>query len=391
MPLPGRLGRLRHTREYVIAKNAVKRLAPNRFKGPLPIDDSGDSALLSLPARRMDWPEGVPRPSVGLVMDTDDPPYWTKYRRFLEANRIPYLLYDIHRSDWRHRAADLDVVLWRPMSVPSELDECRRKIWLLESVLGVTCYPSLAEALIYEDKLLQYELLDEFGLPVVPTFVSHSETEALAFAASLTYPAVWKVACGASSLGVELIRDRRAAERRIRRAFSFAGRRTIWPYAPQKDYVYLQHFQPNAGYDLRVMVIGDAVLGYHRAVPPGDFRASGMDTTYHRAIPQGAMLLARRVRDALRVTALGLDMLADPEERRFAIIEISLFTQIKDAFRLEIDGVSGSYRYEEGAYRFVPGPVLPHDLVLEELLTTRWIRRLENAPTPEPRSLAGRS
>ncbi len=372
--LPGRLGKLRYTRRYTILKNSVKCLAPNRFKEPSPVDDTGSSTLLKLPAHVMAWPEGVAKPFVGLVPDGDDPPYWTKYRRFLEANEIPYRLYDIHRSDWRRHAADLDVVLWRPMSLPYELEECRRKFWMLENGFGKVCYPSLAEALIYEDKLLQYEMLDQHGLPIVPTFVSHSEREALAFAAAATYPIVWKVACGGSSLGVELIGDRETAEHRIRRVFSCAGRRTIWPYAAQKNYIYLQRFEPNAGYDLRVMMIGDTVLGYHRAVPPGDFRASGMDTTYHQEIPQAAMHLTRRVRDALGITALGLDLLADREEKRFSIIEISLFTQIREAFKLEVDGVSGSYRYDGDDFRFVPGPVVPHDLVLEEFLTKRWIR-----------------
>ncbi len=321
----------------------------------------------------MAWPPEVTKPTVGLVKDPDVPPYWTKYRRFLEANQIPYRLYDIHRSDWRTRAADLDLVLWRPMSFPYELEECRRKFWLMENVLGKLCYPSLAEALIYEDKLLQYELLQHHNFPVVPTFVSHSEGEALAFAASASYPAVWKIGCGAGSLGVELVKDRRAAVRRIRQVFSFAGRRTYWPYAGQKDYVYLQRLEPNAGYDLRVMVIGDTILGYHRAVPHGDFRASGMDTTYHRSIPEGAIHLARRVRDALGLTMLALDMLADRTERRFSIIEVSLFTQIREEFKLEVDGVTGSYRPDGDGYRFVPGRVVPHDLMLEELLMTKWI------------------
>ena len=370
-----RIARLSHTRHHILLKNAVKCLAPGRFKSPIPIDDFGSSSMLSLDPHVMAWPHGVAKPTVGLVADADVPPYWTKYRRFLEVNQIPYRLYDIHRSDWRHRAADMDVVLWRPMSVPHELEECRRKFWFLENVLGKVCYPSLAESLIYEDKLLQYELLEHLGFPVVPTFVSHSEDEALRYAASATYPAVWKITCGASSLGVELVRDRQAAVRRIRRVFSFAGRRTIWPYAAQKHYVYLQRFEPNAGYDLRVMVIGDTILGYHRAVPPGDFRASGMNTTYHRSIPEEAMRLARSVRDALGLTALSLDLLADPAEKRFSIIEISLFTQIREAFKLEVDGVSGSYRSNGDGFHFVPGPVVPHDLVLEELLATRWIRR----------------
>jgi glutathione synthase/RimK-type ligase-like ATP-grasp enzyme len=365
--------KLSHTRNYLLLKNSIKRVAPGRFRWPDPIDDTATSRMCVSEPRVMDWPPEVTRPTVGLVADADMPPYWTKYRRFLDANQIPYRLYDIHRSEWRSRAAEFDVVLWRPMSFPYELEECRRKFWFLENALGKICYPSLAEALIYEDKILQYELLDHLGFPVVPTFVSHSEEEALEYAASTTYPAVWKISCGAGSLGVELVKDERTAVRRIRQVFSFAGRRTYWPYVAQKNYVYLQRFEPNAGYDLRVMVMGDTMLGYHRSVPPGDFRASGMDTTYHRSIPNEAMHLARRVRDALGMTMLALDMLADRAEQRFSIIEISLFTQIKEEFKLEVDGVSGTYRQNGDGYHFVPGAVVPHDLMLEELFLSRWI------------------
>jgi glutathione synthase/RimK-type ligase-like ATP-grasp enzyme len=377
--------RLEHMRSVLLVKNAVKRVVPGSFEWPAPIDDSSSSRMCVGDPLVMHWPAGVPKPTVGLVPDGDRPPYWTKYRRFLQANDIPFRICDIHRSDWQKRVADLDVVIWRPMSFPYELEECRRKFWLLENVLDTICYPSLAEAFVYEDKMLQYELLDHLGFPVVPTFVSHSEKEALAYAATADYPAVWKLACGAGSLGVELIRDRRAAERRIRQTFSFAGRRTYWPYAAQKNYVYLQRFEPNAGYDLRVMVIGDTVLGYHRAVPPGDFRASGMDTTYHQRIPEEAMRLARRLRDALGFTMLCVDMLADRAERSFSIIEISLFTQIKEEFKLEVDGISGTYRSNGDGYRFVPGPVIPHDLMLEELFAAKWIApRTAAAGRPMP-------
>ena len=374
---------LRRTRNYLLFKNAAKRVVPGRFAWPEPVDDSATSRMCRGEPLALAWPEGVPKPKVGLVADVDVPPYWTKYRRFLEANGIPYVLYDIHRSDWRQRAADLDVVLWRPLSFPYELEECRRKFWLLENVLGVLCYPSLAEALVYEDKILQYDVLSHHGFPVVPTFVSHSEQEAIQYAAATTYPAVWKISCGAGSLGVELVKDRQSAERRIRQVFSFAGRRTYWPYQAQKNYVYLQRFEPNAGYDLRVMVIGDTVLGYHRAVPPGDFRASGMDTTYHRAIPDAAIHLACRVHQALGFTMVALDLLADRAEQVFSIIEISLFTQIREEFKLEVDGISGAYRANGDGYRFVPGAVVPHDLILEELFSTKWIAPRVAALSPE--------
>jgi len=258
--------RLSRTRRYLLARNALKRLLPLPFAEPGPVDD-GPALEVAAPLR-MAWPAGVPKPRVGLVADRDPYPYWTKYRRFLAVNEIPYELYDIHRSTWLAEAARYALVVWRPMSYPFELEECRRKFWLLEQHLGLLCYPSYAELQLYEDKISQYELLAHHGLPVVETFISASEAETLAYLASCRYPLVWKISTGSGSLGVELVRDRRTAERWTRQVFSFAGRRTYWPYLNQKNYVYLQCFLPAARYDLRVIVVGDTAFGYYRDVPP---------------------------------------------------------------------------------------------------------------------------
>jgi len=346
---------------------------PGSFTWPGPVDDESSCAKFLVPPVLMDWPDEVPKPRVGLVADRDAYPYWTKFRRFLRTNDIPFRPYDIHRSDWRRQAEDLDAVIWRPMGFPSELEECRRKMWILEHYLDKLCYPSVAEARIYEDKMLQYELLDELGFPAVPTFVSYSEEEALAHVASRSYPAVWKIGCGAGSYGVELLKDRRQAERLVRQVFSFAGRRTYWPYAAQKDYVYLQPLEPNAGYDLRVMVVGDYVQGYYRTVPRGEFRASGMGDWYFAPLPVEAMRLARRVAGALQLTMVALDLLADPAETTYSIIEVSVFTQILDVFGLELNGVPGAYVFTDDECRFTPMRVVTQDLVLQELLERRWV------------------
>ena len=378
--------RLSRTRNYLLLKNAVKRMMPGRFAWPGPIDDSTTLARFAVPPLEMSWPAAVAKPRVGLVPDVDVYPYWTKYRRFLQVNAIPFDLYDIHRSDWLTRASEFDIVLWRPMSFPYELEECRRKFWLLER-MGKICYPTLAEALIYEDKCLQYELLTSLGLPAVRTFISHSEDEALSWAASAAYPAVWKIACGSGSMGVELVRDRKSAERRIRRVFSHAGRRTYWAYTGQKNYVYVQPLQPNAGYDLRIIVTGEHVLGYYRTAPSGDFRASGMNQWHYAPLPLEAMRLARRVRDELRLTAVAVDMLADPSEEQFSIIEVSVFTQLYMPSQLDIDGAAGTYVFDGDDCHFVSRAVITQDLVLEELLTTRWLRRRGHPQRTPPAAL----
>ncbi len=364
--------RLTRTRRYLLLRNTAKQLLPGRFPEPGPVDDG--PALESAEPVLMAWPAGVRKPLVGLVRDLDAYPYWTKYRRFLAANDIPYELYDIHRSSWLSEAQRYDLILWRPMSYPFELEECRRKFHLLEQRLGLLCYPSFAEVQLYEDKISQYELLRHHGLPVVETFISASEAETLAYLARCRYPLVWKITAGSGSLGVELVRNRRTAERWTRRVFGAAGRRTYWPYLNQKNYVYLQRFVPGARYDLRVIVVGDTVFGYYRDVPPGEFRASGMDTMRWQSLPLPAMRLARRVARVLDAPCLAVDVLLDSDEGPL-IIEVSTFTQLRSPAQLRIDRVPGVYVFADTGdeHRFVPRRVWTAELALKHVLETRWL------------------
>ena len=269
--------RLTRTRPYALLKNATKRALPGRFAWPGPLDDS--STMEYAPPVLMEWPAAVRKPVVGLVQDVDVFPYWTKFRRFLQANDIAFSLYDIHRSTWLEEAERFDAIVWRPLSFPYELEECRRKIYVLERHLGKVCYPSFDEALLYEDKVLQNYILRLHDLPVIDTFISNSEAETRSHMAGRLYPAVWKLSTGSGSLGVELVPRASVGVRWARNVFSFSGRRTYWPYVSQKDYVFVQALEPNLGFDVRVIVIGDKVFGYYRDVPKGEFRASGMGTT----------------------------------------------------------------------------------------------------------------
>lgn len=368
--------RLTRTRRYALLRNAAKRLVPKRFPEPEPFEE--DPELEHPEQVLLAWPSGVRKPNVGLVCDPGSYAYWTKYRRFLQANDIPFEIYDVHRSSWLRDAQCFDIVVWRPMSSPHELEECRRKFHILETQLGVLCYPSFAEAQMYEDKIAQYELLKYHGLPVIDTLVSNSQREALEYLGTCDYPLVWKLAAGSGSVGVELVRTRRTAERWVRRAFDFAGRRTYWPYVSQKNYVYLQKFIPDAGTDVRVIVIGSLAFGFYRDVPKGDFRASGMHTVRWGALPEGAVHLARRVAQCFDMPYIAVDMIAESAGTDFRIIEVSCFTgEYWGPERLCQDGVSGAYVFDGPGeeYRFVPMRVWPQELVLKRLLETRWLTR----------------
>ena len=228
--------------------------------------------------------------------------------------------------------------------------------------------------MLYEDKLLQYELLTRRGFPAIPTFASNSEQEAIEYVRACSYPAVWKVAAG-----VRLARRRAAAQRRRRRALGPAGvlverAADLLADVGQKDYVYLQRLEPNRGWDLRVLVIGDAFFGYYRDVPEGEFRASGMGRVRRAAPPDAALRLAGDVARALDLSMLAVDMLATPGEDRFLIIELSPLIQVNTPMQLRVDDVPGTlWRTADGGFDFVPGMVWPQELALQRLLRRRWI------------------
>jgi glutathione synthase/RimK-type ligase-like ATP-grasp enzyme len=299
--------RLYRRRWFWTVKNAVKDLVQ---KAPAPRPVLDDRHQLDVAERVLiPWPNHCAKPAVGLVKDYAAPPYWTKYERFLRNNEFPFKYYDIHRSDWLAASEEFDVIIWASTGSAPEIEEHKRKTFTLETYCKKVCFPSFETLMWYEDKIYQYEWLRMNDLPVVETFVSHSLPEIAERIPQSLYPMVTKVPVGAGSQGVELVKNARQAEAIARRAFSPVGRTTYWPYLRHKDYVYFQKFLPNAGYDMRVIAVGNRVFGYYRDVPQREFRASGMGLVRKAAIPEDAMQLARHLMRKLDLDVVAVDML----------------------------------------------------------------------------------
>lgn len=362
--------RLVRTRWFWTVRNTVKDLVQ---KAPEihPIMDDRHELDVAEPVLIL-WPSDRVKPRVGLVQDQKVPPYWTKYERFLRNNQIPFEYYDIHRSDWLATSKQFDVIIWATTGVAPDIEEHKRKTFILEKHCGMVCFPSYETLMWNEDKIYQYEWLRMFNFPVVETFISHSYSETLEKIPQSDYPIVTKTPVGAGSLGVELIKNSRQAEIVARQAFSPAGRTTCWPYFRQKDYVYFQKFQPNEGYDLRVIAVGNKVFGYYRDVPQAEFRASGMGLVRKGALPEDAVQLAMQLIKKLDLVIASVDMLRDPTGK-LHIIEVSANIQVDTAGQLHVDGVPGAYVFDSsGAFHYEPCKLWIQELALDEFFK-RWL------------------
>lgn len=319
------------------------------------------------------WPNSKQKPRIGLVKDSDYYPYWTKFEKFLRANNLPFRYYDIHCSDWIDKAVELDTIIWRPMSTPSELSEARNKIFFLEHYMHKISYPSFNTLMFYENKILQYQILSLNRFPVIPTFISNSYMESIDYAKKASYPVINKVVDSSASTGVERIINRHHALKTIKESFSFAGYKTYCPYTRQKDSIYFQNYIPNQGYDMRIIVIGNYVFGYYRFIPKGDFRASGMGLVKKSDIPRDAMQLALQIYKCFDAPMLAIDMLRDNNNKLY-VIELSAFVQVNTPMQLMVNEVPGTYIYNGNDFKFHPGKFWPQELALKHFLETKYLR-----------------
>ena len=248
----------------------------------------------------LDWPLRLDKPMVGIIRDPGESPRWTKYCRFLETNNIPFRFYDIHSLDWLENARDLNVIVGIDSCATYHLEEIRRKYYVLEYHLEKNCYPSFADVVLYEDKILEAYLSEFYDFPFIRTYAFTCMNEAMEAAAQFTYPIISKIVPSSGSVGVEMIHSKKQCLTVIKKAFSRGGRKTHVPYVSQKNYVYFQDYIPNDGYDVRIIVTGNSLFGYYRKTIQGDFRASGMGLYEKRELPVDAMQIARSVNNVLK-------------------------------------------------------------------------------------------
>jgi glutathione synthase/RimK-type ligase-like ATP-grasp enzyme len=330
---------------------------------------------------RIDWPNNVVKPRVGIVKDFENYPRWTKYCRFLEKNSFPYTFYDIHAHDWIENAQKYDVVVGIVSNQLNHLKEIQEKYYFLETFLGKKCFPSAAHVFLYENKSLEAYISKFYDIPFAKTYISHSPKDALALAANLHYPLVSKINYSSGSVGIELVRTPKQARRIIEQAFSRNGRKVHVAYFRQKNYVYFQEFIPNDGYDIRVILVGNWAFGYYRKVLRGDFRASGMDKVEKRALPEEAIRTAWKAQKCIQSPQLVVDMLHGLDGN-YSIIELSIVCKIRNSEQLKVNGIPGVYIIEDnGVIRFEKGRYWTHELALRKFLLDEYLPYVQLAHT----------
>lgn len=294
--------------------------------------------------------------------------YYLRYERFLRNNNIKHAVLNLFRSDWLEQCKDIDIIVVAYNSEPSRLHELQSKIYILESFHGKTCYPSSSDLWSYEDKIRLYYLMREYDVPCVNTFISHDYQESLQFIKTSRYPLVSKIRTGSGSRGVELVHNYFQAKSIIEKNFGL-GRKALWTYHFEKDYVYFQDYIKDASYDLRIIIIGDVLLGYRRKMKGKDFRASGTGLLQDRSlIPIDAIEIAIYLKKKWNTTILAVDFVDTEHSQKHLVIEASISFGLDYPEYFELDGKRLYFQVTDSGLELKEGCFWIQDLIVKELI-----------------------
>jgi hypothetical protein len=286
-----------------------------------------------------------------------------KWRGLLEAAGYEVRIVDVHRADVLDQVDGCIGFMWRWGHEGGMSQIAQRLLPVLERELGFAVYPDQATCWHYDDKIAQAYLLSAAGIPCPETWVWFDRDGAERCIDGANFPVVLKLATGAGSANVRLVRTPAEARSWVGRLFGHgvgslaeppgpppppvwadrvrAARRVLVdglepprPQAPpwplHKDYLLMQEFLAGNEFDTRVTVIGNRAFAFRRFNRPNDFRASGsgrLDWDPGQ-IDLGFVRLALDVAARLRLQSCAIDGLYRGREP--VVGEIS-YTYMSDA------------------------------------------------------------
>ena len=293
--------------------------------------------------------------------------YAGRWETALQARGAKVKRLDLLGADPLGQVAGCDGVMWHWLHYPHEVRLAALPILrVIEEQLGLPVFPDLATGWHYDDKIAQSYLLEAVGVPIPKTQVFWRKADALAWCEQANYPVVAKLAVGASSQNVRLIRDAAEAKAYVGRCFSgsgiwvhpedrpqgwaigmrrrlmkavrrvrpaagylFANRFPPMPHPtfwmPQKNYALFQEFLPGNEFDTRVTVIGDRAFAFRRFNRPKDFRASGSGNLQHDplAVDLRCVSAAFAAAQRLKSQSMAFDFLFRGEGQEPVVVEVS--------------------------------------------------------------------
>lgn len=275
--------------------------------------------------------------------------------------QVPYKIVNCYDSDIISQLDDCSGLMWHWSQNDYKAALFARQLTLSLEKKSIRVFPDVNTAWHFDDKVGQKYLLEAIDAPLVNTYVFYSKEEALNWLDTTSFPKVFKLRGGASSVNVRLAKTKSSAKRLVKKAFgkgflhinrfsrlqdrfrilkrdkNLTAARGVASgiarlFIPteverfshnEKGYIYFQDFVPQNEYDTRLIVIGNRCLGVRRYCRKGDFRASGSGIKAYEPelFDKRAIKIAFETAKKIKTQSAAFDFIIDNGEPK--IVELS--------------------------------------------------------------------
>ena len=239
--------------------------------------------------------------------------YSDRWISYCDKNNIPYKIVNCYDFDIISQLRDCNGLMWHWDQNDYKAVLFARQLTISLEKIGLAVFPNINTAWHFDDKVGQKYLLEAINAPLVQSYIFYTKSDAIKWIDTTIFPKVFKLRGGASSVNVQLVKNKKKAKSLIRKAFGkgflsidrfsrLKNRfwqlkrdkniasikqvikgfgRVIIPTVTekfahkQKGYIYFQDFIQDNAFDTRMVVIGDRCFALRRYCRTGDFRASG--------------------------------------------------------------------------------------------------------------------
>lgn len=282
---------------------------------------------------------------------------------YCKDNNIEYEFIDLKTCDAINELKRFNVLLWHfGQYNHADMLEARSVLYSAKR-MGLKVFPDFNESWHFDDKVAEMYILQALGAPIPKSHVYYDKETIKNDLVSgvIKFPIVAKLRTGSGSHNVKLLKSKHALMSYASKMFStgynpapsllyktssnirsshnkqqFISKLKRVPeflrtlsgakrFPHEKDYVYLQQFIPNDGYDMKVVVVGDKCAFLVRPVRSHDFRASGGGEVFFdpKYFNKQVIESAFNISDALGTQCMGYDYVINKETGEGVIVEMS--------------------------------------------------------------------
>ena len=301
-------------------------------------------------------------------------------------DELDYSIIDLTSANWLEKVKDkqIDYLLTKPGCQTNLFKQLYdERLSILVNELKLPAFPTLPEVLIYENKRYFSFWLDAHDLPHPDTRVFYDRKEAERFISSCKFPIVGKMNIGASGHGVEILKDKTAAEKYIDEVFAkgktsktgpnlkkgkllkrvvnklsnpkeIANRLKIYSAITsdvQKGFIIMQEYIPHK-FEWRVVRIGDSFFAHKKLLKKD--KASGSLLKGYEDPPKDLLDFVKEITDRFGFYSQAVDIFVT-DNGKYLINEMQCIFGQSDPYQMLVNGKPGRYVFKDEKWFFKEG------------------------------------